>query len=172
MQLSEYRAVTNASQALGYPLASRSTGTGAVRSCIRKVDRNRVLPALVGLLLASCTTTGDQIPTLQPALGSNEVLQGPILAAPGHSLLMGDLVLAPGSPIARHLHAGEEFLYVLGGSITISVQGKPDVTLAAGEGLRIAPGEIHQGQAGPQGTRAVASWVRVDGQPLRTPVPE
>ena len=46
------------------------------------------------------------------------------------------------------------------------------VTLLAGQGIRIAPGTVHWGRAGPEGVRAVASWVKPDGQPLRTPVPE
>ena len=73
--------------------------------------------------------------------------------------------------IPRHLHSGEEFLYVLGGSGTLSIEGKPDVVLMAGQGVRIEPGVVHGGLAGAQGMRAVSAWVVVNGQPLRTPAP-
>jgi quercetin dioxygenase-like cupin family protein len=132
----------------------------------------RVIPAMAGLLvLAACTAGEGTIRTFQPPAGANEMLHGPIEAAPGHSLTMGDLVFAPDTQIARHFHAGEEFLYVMGGSIIISRVDEQDVTVAAGQGLRIPPNTVHWGRAGPDGARGVASWVRVDGQPLRTPVP-
>jgi quercetin dioxygenase-like cupin family protein len=122
--------------------------------------------------LSGCASTGQEIAVYQPAVGSNQVLSGPIAAAPGHSLVVGDLVMEAGGTIPRHYHVGEEFLYVLGGSAIVSRQGEPDVTLAPGQGLRIAPGTVHWGKAGPQGVRAVSSWVATDGQPLRVAVPE
>lgn len=108
----------------------------------------------------------------QPPAGSNQVLEGPIEAAPGHSLVVGDLVMAADGNIPRHRHLGEEFLYVLGGSAIVSREGEADVQLTVGQGIRIAPGIVHWGKAGPEGVRAVSSWVAVDGQPLREAVPE
>jgi quercetin dioxygenase-like cupin family protein len=100
------------------------------------------------------------------------VLEGPIEGAGGHHLVMGDLLLGPNGEVPRHIHSGEEFLFVLAGSATIIRDGMPDLTIGAGQGVRIAPGLPHSGLAGPEGVRAVASWVVVDGQPLRSPVPE
>ena len=122
--------------------------------------------------LAACADSNVRIPTSQPAQGSNEVLRGPIEAAPGHELVVGDLVMGAGGSIPRHYHHGEEFLYVIGGSAVVSRPGVPDVTLGPGQGLRIPPGTVHWGRAGPEGVRAVSSWVAAQGQPLRVPVPE
>lgn len=133
--------------------------------------RGAILLAL-GVALAGCAGSGERIATYQPPMGSNEVLRGPIAGAPGHDLLVGDLVSGPGGPIPRHYHHGEEFLYVIGGSATVSRPGVPDVVLQPGEGLRIAPGTVHWGNAGPQGVRAITTWVAVEGQPLRVPVPD
>jgi quercetin dioxygenase-like cupin family protein len=122
--------------------------------------------------LAACAGPDLLIPTYQPAQGANEVLRGPIEAAPGHELVVGDLVMSAGGAIPRHYHHGEEFLYVIGGSAVVSRPGVPDVTLSPGQGLRIPPGTVHWGTAGPDGVRAVSSWVATEGQPLRVPVPE
>jgi len=130
--------------------------------------------ALLGcILLGACSTTGSTgaMTVYQPPAGSNLVLEGPIAAAPGHHMVVGDLVATPGMLIPRHSHSGEEFLYVIGGSGTVSIDGKPAVLLKAGQGLRIAPGEVHGGAAGADGMRAVSSWVVVNGQPLRTATP-
>jgi quercetin dioxygenase-like cupin family protein len=134
--------------------------------------RGTLLLLIASCGIAACSTPGAPIRTYQPAVGSNEVLSGPIAAAPGHSLVVGDLVMPAGGTIPRHYHAGEEFLYVMGGSAVVSRPGVPDITLTAGQGIRIPPGTVHWGSAGPEGVRAISSWVKVDAQPLRTPVPE
>lgn len=131
----------------------------------------RAVAALALLAAAGCASADRAIPVYTPAPGINQVLEGPIAAAPGHSLVVGDLNMAPGAEIPRHYHHGEEFLYVIGGSAVVSRPGVPDITLRPGESLRIAPGTVHWGRAGPEGVRAVASWVQVDGKPLREAVP-
>lgn len=133
------------------------------------------LPALVMLAaaLCGCTLSGhDSVAVYQPARGITEVNSGVIQAAPGHRLVTGDLNIAANSPIPRHYHHGEEFLYILGGSTVIVREGMGELMLRPGQGLRIAPGTVHWGKAGPEGLRAVSSWVVPDGQPLRVPVPE
>ena len=127
---------------------------------------------LTAFLLSACAATpAVELPLAPvpytPDAGINLVLEGPIEAAPGHHLVVGDLVLGAGAEVPRHIHSGEEFLYVLAGSATIMREGAVDVVLGPGDSLRIAPGVVHSGQAGPDGLRAVASWVVVDGQPLR-----
>ena len=128
-------------------------------------------PALLLLAAAACASPDRAIPVYAPPPGINQVLEGPIAAAPGHSLIVGDLNMPPGAEIPRHYHHGEEFLYVIGGSALVSREGEPDVTLMPGEGLRIAPGTVHWGHAGPEGVRAVSNWVSVDGKPLREAAP-
>mgnify|MGYP005851073561 CR=1 FL=1 len=129
-------------------------------------------PALAALALAGCASGRPAIPVYAPPAGINEVLAGPIDAAPGHSLIVGDLNMPAGAEIPRHYHHGEEFLYVIGGSATVSRPGAPDVVLGPGQGVRIAPGVVHWGRAGAEGVRAVSSWVATDGKPLRVPVAE
>ena len=129
-----------------------------------------VTPLLL-LALAGCAGGGNtRIATYQPAPGVNEVLRGPIEAAPGYELVTGDLVTPPGGEIPPHYHHGEEFIYVLGGSVTASRAGYADVQLAPGDGLRVAPGIVHWGRAGPEGARVISSWVKPLDQPLRVPV--
>ena len=127
--------------------------------------------ALLFLATAACASPEGAIPVYAPAPGIHQVLEGPIAAAPGHSLIVGDLNMPPGAEIPRHYHHGEEFLYVIGGSALVSREGEPDVTLMPGQGLRIAPGTVHWGHAGPEGVRAVSNWVSVDGKPLRETAP-
>jgi len=130
----------------------------------------RAAAGLCALALAGCAAGNPAIPVYVPPQGTNQVLEGPIAAAPGHSLVVGDLNMPAGAEIPRHYHYGEEFLYVIGGSATVSRPGVPDVVLGPGEGLRIPPGTVHWGRAGREGVRAVSSWVATDGKPLREAV--
>jgi quercetin dioxygenase-like cupin family protein len=137
----------------------------------------RIAAAAVLLLLAGCAGAGNQppappLPAPPPAPGIRLTVEGPVVAAPGHHLVMGELVLPPGAPVPRHRHSGEEFVTVLEGSVTLHRDGMADVVLTAGQGVRIAPGVPHSASAGPQGLRAVSSWIVVDGQPLREALPE
>ncbi len=44
----------------------------------------------------------------------------------------------------KHYHPGDEFLYVVEGSLILEVAGKSPVTLKAGESLHISAGVVHQ----------------------------
>lgn len=127
----------------------------------------RAAAVLLSLALAACSQGSATIPVYQPAPGANEVLRGPINAAPGHSLVTADLVLGPDGEVSRHFHHGEEFLTVIGGSVTLMRVGTPDLVLRAGDAVRIEPGLVHSAIAGPDGLRAIASWVVPDGKPIR-----
>ena len=130
------------------------------------------LAAVVLLAAGACASADRAIPVYAPPQGINQVLEGPIAAAPGHTLILGDLNMAPGADIPRHYHYGEEFIYVLGGSATVSRAGMPDVTLGPGDTVIIPPGVVHWGKAGPQGLRSISNWVKDDAKPLREPVAE
>ena len=49
----------------------------------------------------------------------------------------------PGAAFPRHTHPGEEIIYVLEGSLEYEIEGKPPVTLKAGDVLFIPAGTIH-----------------------------
>jgi quercetin dioxygenase-like cupin family protein len=49
----------------------------------------------------------------------------------------------PGAAFGRHTHPGEEIAYVIEGALEYQVEGKPPVTLEAGEVLFIPAGTIH-----------------------------
>jgi len=124
--------------------------------------------ACAGLALSSCAASTK---LYEPAAAPGVVLQGPIAAAPGVALRSRDLSLPAGAIVPRHTHAGEEFVYVIEGEVTLRREGLPDLVMHAGDGMRIAPGTVHSAEAGEAGFRAIATYVLIEGQPERTPVP-
>ena len=79
--------------------------------------------------------------------------------------------LPPGSAEGRHTHSAEVYGYVLEGAISLEIEGKPTVTLKAGETFSIAPGQVHQASNnGSAMAKIVAMFVAEKGKPLTTQV--
>jgi quercetin dioxygenase-like cupin family protein len=65
------------------------------------------------------------------------------LSVPGREVVQVRVDFAPGVAFGKHSHPGEEIAYVLEGSLEYQVEGKPPVTLKAGEVLFIPAGTVH-----------------------------
>ncbi len=73
----------------------------------------------------------------------------------------------PGTAFGRHKHPGEEVIYVIEGSLEYQVDGKPPVTLKAGEVLFIPAGTIHAAKNVGKGNGAeLATYIVEKGKPL------
>jgi quercetin dioxygenase-like cupin family protein len=79
--------------------------------------------------------------------------------------------IGPGAESGRHTHPGEEVAYIIEGTITLEIQGKPAVTKKAGEGFVITPGVIHNAKnAGTGQAKVLATYIIEKGKPPATPV--
>jgi quercetin dioxygenase-like cupin family protein len=94
-------------------------------------------------------------------------LQRHDLSAPGREVIQARVELAPGVPFPKHWHPGEEIIYVLEGSLEYQVEGKPPVTLKAGDVLFIPARTIHTAKNVGSGPGAeLATYVVEKGKPL------
>ncbi len=96
-------------------------------------------------------------------------LQQHDLSVPGREVVQTIVELAPGTTAPRHTHPGEEIIYVLEGTWEYTVDGKPPVTLKAGDVLFIPAGTIHSARNVGSGNGAeLATYVVEKGKPLIT----
>ena len=65
------------------------------------------------------------------------------LSVPGREVVQSRVDFGPGVLAARHSHPGEEIVYVIEGLLEYQLEGRPPVTLKAGDALLIPPGTIH-----------------------------
>lgn len=73
----------------------------------------------------------------------------------------------PETAFGNHKHPGEEIIYVLEGLLEYQVEGKPPVTLKAGEVLFIPAGTIHAAKnVGAVNASELATYVVEKGKPL------
>lgn len=99
------------------------------------------------------------------------VLQKQDLSVPGREVVVALAEFEPGAAAGRHTHPGEEMGYVLEGTLVLEVDGKPPVTLKAGEVFFVPPGVVHDGRnAGAGQAKVLATYVIEKGKPVATPV--
>ena len=96
-------------------------------------------------------------------------LQRHDLSVPGREAVQVIVELEPGVLAAKHTHPGEEIIYVLEGLLEYEVEGKPPVTLKAGDVLFIPAGTIHAAKNVGSGQAAeLGTYVVEKGKPLVT----
>src|SRR5215207_2344806 len=80
--------------------------------------------------------------------------------------------LAPGAAGARHTHYGNEFVYILEGSLTVKPDGKEPVTQKQGETAHLAPADgVHAAKNGSttEPAKVLVVLVVEKGKPLTEP---
>ena len=71
---------------------------------------------------------------------------------------------------AKHNHPGEEIVYVIEGLLEYEVEGKPPVTLKAGQVLFIPTGAFHTAKnVGSGNGTELATYIVEKGKPLVVP---
>ena len=106
-----------------------------------------------------------------PAGFKRTELQRHDLATPGREVVMARVEFNPGAVVPKHTHPGEEIAYVLEGELSVELEGKPPVTIKAGDSFFVPAGTIHTAKnPGKTATRVVSTYVIEKGKPLATPV--
>ena len=78
---------------------------------------------------------------------------------------------APGAAAGKHTHPGEELGYILEGTLVLEIQGKPPVTLKAGDSFFVPAGVVHDGKnVGKGSAKVLATYIVEKGKPVATMV--
>jgi quercetin dioxygenase-like cupin family protein len=102
----------------------------------------------------------------EPGIRRTE-LQRHDLGLRGREVIQVRVELDPGVIFGKHRHPGEEIIYVLEGSWEYQVEGKPPLTLEAGDVLFIPAGAVHAAKNVGSGSGAeLATYIVEKGKPL------
>ena len=82
-------------------------------------------------------------------------------------VIVSRVTLAPGTVLPKHWHPGEEFAYLLKGSVTLRQEGKKDIVGKAGEVVRVPLEQVHSAKAGGDGAVVLVFRVHELGKPER-----
>jgi quercetin dioxygenase-like cupin family protein len=107
------------------------------------------------------------MPQAQQAGTKRRDLQRHDLSIPGREAIQVRVDIGAGEVAPRHRYPGEEIIYVFEGTLEYEVDGKPPVTLKAGDVLFIPYGTIHSAKnVGNVDAAELATYVVERGKPL------
>jgi quercetin dioxygenase-like cupin family protein len=120
-------------------------------------------------LLVSQRLNAQQMPVTRTVL-----LKTDLAGVEGREVVLVVAEIAPGATTGKHWHAGQEFAYVLEGSLRLVEDGKPAMTLSPGEAIQQPLRQVHEGQnvSATQPVKILAFYAAEKGQPLTTAIPE
>jgi quercetin dioxygenase-like cupin family protein len=128
----------------------------------------RIIVAAAALLVATSSAL--------PVARANEVSLGDIkrtnllrsdLSATGREVIQVLVEFGPGVSAVRHSHPGEELVYVTEGALEYQLDGRPPVTVRAGEVLFIPHGTPHAVKnVGSVKAAELATYIVEKGKPL------
>jgi len=140
-----------------------------MNSILMKTTRVMAIATLTTAALIAGNILTLPVAQAQQAGVKRTDLQRHDLSVPGYEAVQVRVDLEPGVAFPKHTHPGEEIIYVLGGTMEYEIEGKPPVTLKAGDVLFIPAGTIHAAKNVGSGTASeLATYVVEKGKPLLT----
>ena len=81
-------------------------------------------------------------------------------------------VVIPGGAAGKHIHSGDEFIYILKGTLIVEAEGEAPRTLEAGDSARLPMGLPHRARNGSatEPAEALVFLVNEIGKPLASAV--
>jgi quercetin dioxygenase-like cupin family protein len=116
-------------------------------------------------ILGTIAVSGAQ----QPSAKFTELQRHNLTVANGEGVTMV-IEIPVGGVSARHSHPGEDFGYVMEGTIVLQIDGNPPLTVKAGETFFTPRGRIHNARnIGNTTARAVDTYIIDKGKPVVIP---
>ena len=122
----------------------------------------------LGALIASGGVTVAMTSAQQTGIKRTD-LQRHDIATTGREVIQVRVELAPGVSFGKHTHPGEEVIYMLEGTLEYEVEGRPPITLEAGDVLFIPARAVHAARnPGRTNGAELATYIVEKGKPLLT----
>ena len=112
------------------------------------------------------TTASQPADALAGKLKRTELLRRPS-SIPGREIVQVRTEIPVGVESGWHTHPGEEVGFILAGTVTMMIEGRPTLTLHAGDPFLIPPGTPHNAlDVGPGTGQMLSTYIVEAGQPL------
>ncbi len=125
---------------------------------------------LVGIYLG---VIGRQILHAKPEPVKRTVLlMTDLVGMEGKEAILTLAEIAPGAATGKHTHPGYEFTYVLEGSGTLEIEGKPSIPMTPGMAIYQPPAQVHRGvnDSVTDPFKILSVYIVEKGRPLVIPV--
>jgi len=95
------------------------------------------------------------------------LLKESVERVPDIEVIMSKVQIPAKTSLAKHWHPGEEFAYVMNGSVILWQKGKQDTILKTGDAVKIPVKQIHTAITGEEGVTLLIFRLHHKGQPER-----
>lgn len=95
------------------------------------------------------------------------LLSSALEGANGKEVIVSRVSIPPNTSLPKHWHPGEEFAYVLEGSVVLWQKGKADVVGKKGDVMKVPLKQIHTAMTQEEGAIIVVFRVHEHGEPER-----
>ena len=85
----------------------------------------------------------------------------------GTEVIVSRVTIPPHTSLPKHWHPGEEFAYVVDGSVTLWQQGKRDIVGKKGSVMKVPLKQVHTAITNDEGVTLIVFRVHEQGQPER-----
>jgi quercetin dioxygenase-like cupin family protein len=136
-----------------------------------KTTRSLAIAALaIAIAMAPSVVLAQSAVLVQPPGIKRTDLMRNDLSAPEREVIQVLVEFAPGVAFPNHSHPGEELVYVVEGLLEYALEGRPPVTLKAGDVLFIPAGVPHAVKNVGSGNAAeIATYIVEKGKQLLVP---
>ena len=95
------------------------------------------------------------------------LLKAQLEGAKGTEVVVSRVSIPANTSLPKHWHPGEEFAYVIKGSVTLWQKGKEDQLIRAGEVVKVPLKQIHTAVTGDEAVELIVFRVHEQGKPER-----
>lgn len=88
----------------------------------------------------------------------------------GTEVIISRVTMPPNTSLPKHWHPGEEFGYVLEGSVVLWQDGKDDIVGKKGDVVKVPLKQVHTAITRDEGATILVFRVHEEGEPERVPV--
>jgi quercetin dioxygenase-like cupin family protein len=130
-----------------------------------------IIVATLGFACSGCTTTSP--PPSAAATGGilglelETLLASELEGVDGTEVIVSRVTIPPHTSLPKHWHPGEEFAYVVDGSVTLWQKGKRDIVGKKGDVMKVPLKQVHTAITKDEGVTLIVFRVHEKGQPER-----
>lgn len=123
------------------------------------------LIVVTGAAAATSHDVRDPATLQEPII--QDLLTTPLKSTEGLEVVVSHVSLPPNLTLPMHWHPGEEFAYILQGSVTLILDGEGEQEAFAGEVGVVPLKKVHTARSGDKGATILVFRVHEEGQPGR-----
>jgi len=118
---------------------------------------------MLSLFSIVCTASPTQ-------LKLENLLSTPLAGVNGTEVIVSRVAIPANTTLAKHWHPGEEFAYILEGSVVLWQKGKKDIIGNKGDVVKVPLKQIHTAKTNDEGVIILVFRVHESGKPERIKV--